>query len=63
MKVLKSREGFAESAQDEVAFLRCVSVFCGSVLCSSQWPLSSGLSISLIIPSTCRSKFKELSGE
>ncbi|XP_030812640.1 SRSF protein kinase 3-like [Camarhynchus parvulus] len=25
VKVLKSREGFAESAQDEVAFLRCVS--------------------------------------
>lgn len=63
MKILKSREGFAETAQDEVAFLRCVSIFCGSVLCSSGWPLSSGLSIRLNTPSASRSQSKELGGE
>lgn len=63
MKVLKSREGFAETAQDEVAFLRCVSVICGSVLCSSGWPQSSGLNISFIILSASRSQSKELGGE
>ena len=35
VKVLKSREGFAEAAQDEVALLRCVRIFWGSVLCST----------------------------
>ncbi|KAK4815333.1 hypothetical protein QYF61_026238 [Mycteria americana] len=35
VKVLKSREGFAEAAQDEVALLRCVGIFWGSVLCSA----------------------------
>lgn len=35
VKVLKSREGFAEAAQDEVALLRCVRIFWGAVLCST----------------------------
>lgn len=35
VKVLKSREGFAEAAQDEVALLRCVCIFWGSALCSA----------------------------
>jgi len=35
VKVLKSREGFAEAAQDEVALLRCVCILWGSVLCSA----------------------------
>lgn len=33
VKVLRSREGFAEAAKDEVALLRCVRISWGSVLC------------------------------
>jgi len=36
VKVLKSREGFAEAAQDELSLLRCVRIFPGSVLFSVE---------------------------
>ncbi|OXB78666.1 UNVERIFIED_CONTAM: hypothetical protein H355_002631 [Colinus virginianus] len=36
VKVLKSREGFAEAAQDELSLLRCVRIFTGSMLFSVE---------------------------
>lgn len=36
VKVLKSREGFAEAAQDELSLLKCVRIFPGSVLFSVE---------------------------